>query len=173
VARHQQYFSIWLRPVPPDRAHFALRMAVRELETFVRDGISAEDFARIKRFAEQYFLLFAQTEQERLGELLDDAFYGTTGPYLEKLTAQFHSLTRDDVNRAIRTHLHPERLQIALVAANAAQLADNIVGNAPSPISYQAEKAPEILAEDKQIEVYPVGVARDMISILPLAHVFE
>jgi zinc protease len=173
VARRQQYFSIWLRPVPPDRAHFALRMAVRELESFVRDGISVQDFARIKHFAEQYFLLFAQTEQERLGELLDDAFYGTTGPYLDKLCAQFHALTRDDVNQAIRRHLHPERLQIALVAANAAQLADNIVGNVPSPITYQAEKAPEILAEDKQIEVYPVGVARDMISILPLAHVFE
>jgi zinc protease len=172
VARHQQYFSMWLRPVPPDKAHFAVRMAVRELEQLVSQGISAEDFVRIQGFAERYFALFAQTEQERLGNLLDDAFYGVKGPHLDVLCKRIHALTRDEVNAAIKRHLHPEQLQIALVAARAGELADAIVAAGPSPISYPAEKPAEVLAEDELIQVHPVGVARDAVKLIPLAQAF-
>jgi zinc protease len=172
VARHEQYFSVWLRPVPVDKAFFALRMAVRELDLLVQDGISPEDFARIQRFAPRYFTLFAQTEQQRLGNLLDDAFYGVPSPYLSALCDRMAKLTREQVNEAIKRHLHPEALQVAVVAPNAAALVDAVVTNAPSPITYPSEKPKSVLDEDKLIEVYPVAILKENISVLPLAKVF-
>jgi zinc protease len=172
VARHAQYFSLWLRPVPVDKAHFALRMAVRELETFVRDGIAEEDFARIQRFAPRYFALFAQTEQQRLGNLLDDAFYGLPSPHLPALCARMAQLTRAEVNAAIKRHVKLELLQVALVAPNAGALIDAIAAGAPSPITYASEKPEAVLDEDKLIEVHPVGIPKDAISVLPLSRVF-
>ena len=50
VARSQQAFRIWLRPVPPPMAHFAIRIAKYELDKLVREGISAADFEATKSF---------------------------------------------------------------------------------------------------------------------------
>ena len=172
VARHQQYFSMWLRPVPVDKAQFALRMAVRELELLVSEGISEQDFARIQRFAPRYFELFAQTEQQRLGNLLDDAFYGIRGPHLPDLCARMASVTREQVNDAIKRHLHPELLQVAMVAPHASELAAAVAADGPSPITYTSEKPKAVLDEDKLIERHPVGIARANITLLPLAKVF-
>jgi zinc protease len=173
VARQQQYFSMWLRPVPLDKAHFALRMGVRELEMLVQTGLGEDEFARIQRFAERYFALFAQTEQQRLGNLLDDAFYGVEGPHLDKLCAAIRGLTREQVNGAIRRHIHPDQLQIALVAPKASDLVEAIVSATPSPITYPADKPADILAEDKLIEVHPVGVQRSHVRVIPLDQVFR
>jgi zinc protease len=76
VARRQQYVSVWLRPVRPEHAPFALRMAVRELELLVSEGIREGDLQHIQRFVANYYALFAQTEQQRLGYVLDAHFYG-------------------------------------------------------------------------------------------------
>jgi zinc protease len=172
VARHQQYFSIWLRPVPVDKAQFALRMAVRELELLVKEGISEQDFARIQRFAPRYFALFAQTEQQRLGNLLDDAFYGIRGPHLPELCTRMARLTRAQVNDALGRHLHPELLQVAMVAPHASELAEAVAADGPSPITYTSEKPKAVLDEDKLIERHPVGIDRANISLVPLAKVF-
>ncbi len=173
VARRQQYFSVWIRPVRPEHARFALRMAVRELEQFVAEGLSQADFERIQRFASNYFALFAQTEQQRLGYALDDRFYKLSEPYLEALPARFRTLTRDEVNAAIRRHVAPGRLQIAIVATGAQELADALVRGDPSPITYDAEKPPEVLAEDKIIANHPLGLAREQVNVLPLASLFR
>ena len=42
--RRQAYFSIWIRPVPPDKSVFALRAALWELDRLVERGISPQDF---------------------------------------------------------------------------------------------------------------------------------
>lgn len=173
VARRSQYFSIWLRPVPPDKAHFALRMAVRELDTLVKDGLSQADFERIQQFAQRYFALFAQTEQARLGHALDERFYGLSQPYLDTLCSQIGKLTREQVNAAIKRHVDPSRLQIAVVAPNAAAFSQSVIHEVASPISYASEKPAEILAEDKLIEAYPVAVPGASVKVWPLAEVFR
>ena len=173
VARRQQLFSLWVRPVRPEHAHFALRMAVRELERFVQDGLSEPDYARIQRFAQNYFALFAQTEQQRLGQSLDARFYGAEEPYLDKLRQRFSTLTRDEVNAAIKRHLAPSRLQIALVAPGAAALADALVRGEPSPITYNVEKPASVLDTDKQVAVHPLGLGKEQVNVIPLSSVFR
>jgi zinc protease len=173
VARRQQYFSVWLRPVQPEQAHFALRMAVRELELFQRQGISRADFERIQRFLERYLVLYAQTAQQRLGYRLDDVFYGLEAGYLDRLRAQIRALTPEQVNAAVAQHFDLSRLQIAMVAPRAKEFAEALVKDEPSPIQYASEKPPDVLAEDEHIQAYPLGLKAEQITIIPVAKVFE
>src|SRR5690606_5674769 len=85
TARRQQYFSPGIRPVRPDQAHFAGRMAVRELRRFVERGLTQEELDRIRTFAMRYYALYLQTESRRLGFAIDDRFYGLDEPYLQRL----------------------------------------------------------------------------------------
>ena len=76
IPRRQQFFSIWIRPVPHHNAHFALRQALRELRVLVDDGLSAADFEATREFLVNYSKLYVQTSSRRLGYHMDSAAYG-------------------------------------------------------------------------------------------------
>jgi zinc protease len=171
-ARRQQYFSVWLRPLRPDAAHFAVRLAVRELRRFVSEGLPEAELDRIRTFADAYFALYLQTSSRRLGYSMDDAFYGIDEPYLERLRAAWRALTVDQLNDAIRRHLTIDRLQIALVAANAEALADAIASERESPITYPSNVPETVTTEDREIVAYRLGIPRDHIEVVPLARLF-
>ena len=147
-------------------------MALRELKLLVSEGLSAEGFARIQRFADRYYALYAQTEQQRLGNALDERFYGESGPHLDTLRAAFRALTREQVNAAIARHLALGPLQIALVAPEAEKLAEALIKGEPSPISYASEKVAAVLDEDKQIASFPLGISREQVRIVPVGSLF-
>ncbi|MEO8129745.1 MAG: insulinase family protein, partial [Bryobacteraceae bacterium] len=46
LARRQQIFQIWIRPVEPATAHFTLRLAMFEFDRFLKEGLSEESFQR-------------------------------------------------------------------------------------------------------------------------------
>lgn len=173
TARRQQYFSIWVRPVQPDQAHFATRMAVRELRGFVEEGMTEEQFEAIRTFATRYYALYLQTESRRLGFAIDDRFYGQEEPYLERLRAAWENLTVQRVNAAIRQHVDPAQLRIAMVAPDAEALAHRLASEQPSPIEYPATVSEEILAEDEEIVGYRLGIARDRMDIVPVSQTFR
>jgi zinc protease len=173
VSRRQQYFSVWLRPVQPEHAHFALRMAVRELEQFVANGMTQADFERMQRFMGHYLALYAQTEQQRLGYALDDRFYGMETAHLQTLREQIRALTREQLMAAVQKHLMLSRLQVAMVAPRAAALGDALVAGAPSTIQYKVEKPAEVLEEDKAIAIHPLGLSREQVNVIPLASIFR
>lgn len=171
-ARRQQYFSIWLRPLRPETAHFAIRFAVRELRRMVQEGLTSADLDRVRGFADRYFALYLQTGSRRLGFAMDDAFHGVEAPYLERLRAAWASLTVEQWNAAIRRHLRPERLSIAIVDARSEQLAAALATDAPSPVTYEAEVPAAVLEEDRAVVEYPLGIPRERIRVVPLAEVF-
>src|SRR5262249_8172368 len=57
----QQAFSLWIRPVPPDKSAFALRAALWELDRLVRQGMSAQEFEATRAFLLNYSKLWVQT----------------------------------------------------------------------------------------------------------------
>ena len=59
--RRQQYFSIWIRPVPTDKAVFALRAALWELDRLVEHGMSPAEFEATRSFLLNYSKLWVQT----------------------------------------------------------------------------------------------------------------
>jgi zinc protease len=86
---------------------------------------------------------------------------------------QLAKLTLEDVNRAIRQHLKSDSMQIAIVTKDAAGLRDAIVGNKPSPITYNAPKPKDITDEDKAIEAYKIVVQPADVTIVPVDKVFQ
>jgi len=173
TSRRQQYFSIWIRPVEPAKAQFAIRMAVRELRRFVERGMTAGDLERIRTFADGYYALYLQTQSRRLGFALDDRFYGLERSYLERLRESWRALTVEQINEAIRRHLRPDQLQIAVVAPDATRLADALASEAASPIEYAAEVSEEVQREDLAIVGYRVGIPRARIRVVPLSATFR
>jgi len=173
VSRRQQYCSVWIRPVKAAHAHFALRAAVRELAELVAHGIPAADLEGMRTFARRYYQLYTQTESRRLGFALDARFYGMRRPPVDTLRDVWASLTGAQIAAALRRHVDLGRLSIAIVAPRATELADAIGREAPSPITYDAPKGDDIMAEDRTIATYRLGVSRDRIRVVPVAEIFR
>ncbi len=76
--RRQQYFSIWVRPVPRDKAAFALRTATWELDRLATEGMSPADFEATRSFLLDPHRLLGPgpTLSRRLGYAIDGQFYG-------------------------------------------------------------------------------------------------
>jgi zinc protease len=172
VARRQQIFEIWIRPVPNETRHFALRAALREFKQLVERGLTAADFDLKRNYLKKYVLQYATTTNERLGYALDDVFYGLKESHLAKFRRLMDELTLEDVNAAIRKHWQFGNMRIAIVTQDAAAFADALATDAPSPITYSSPKPAAILEEDKAIATFPLKVKRENIRIVPVTDLF-
>lgn len=173
IPRRQQHFSIWVRPVVHKNRHFALRLALWELNKLVTQGMNEEDFSATRKFLSSYSRLWAQDQSRRLGYLLDSKFYGVDD-FLGTLPAKLESVTLEDVNRVIRKYLATNNMKVAIVTRGADEFLKEILDNKPSPIVYDAEDMPEdLLAEDKKIEVFKLAVNRDESRVVHAKDLFE
>ena len=172
IPRRQQFFSIWIRPVPHHNAHFALRQALRELQILVDDGMTPESFEATREFLLNYSKLYVQTTNRRLGYRMDSRFYGT-GPYVDEIQQRLPMLTVDDVNAAVRRHLQYDNLAVAVVTTDAEAFRDRLLANEPSPATYAAAVTEEILAEDEEIITYPLVINPDRVRIVPVEEMFR
>jgi zinc protease len=172
VARRSQIFQIWIRPAEPPQAAFALRLAVYELDTLVKDGISQADFDRTKEFLTKYVNVLTKTKRAELGYAIDSLYYGIPdyNSYIKNAVAK---VTREQVNAAIRKHLRADRLQIVAVSANAEGLKKHLTGSGPSFIQYNSFKPADVLAEDKIVERFDIGLHPDDIEITAVDKVFQ
>jgi zinc protease len=172
VARRQQIFEIWIRPVPNEARHFSLRAALREFKKLVENGMSESEFELTRGFLRKYVLHFAPTTMARLGYALDDHFYGINGSHLELYRKMMDEVTREEVNAAIRKHWQFGNMHIAVVTKDAESFKEALIRDAPSPITYATPKAADVYDEDKHISVFPVKVKPEKIRIVPVAELF-
>jgi zinc protease len=172
LARRNQIFQIWIRPVEPPTANFGLRLALYELDKLVRGGLSAEDFESMRRFLGKYTGMFAKTKAAELGYAIDSLFYSIPryDTYIQTALAR---LTRDQVNSAIRRHLRSDRLQIVAVSGNAAELKKQLLADQSAPMPYNSPKPDAIVAEDEIVRKWKLGLRAEDITIVPVAQVFE
>ncbi len=172
LARSQQIFQIWIRPVQPENANFTLRAALYEYEKLAKNGLDEKTFEETRDFLTKYVNILTQTKDAELGYALDSRFYGIPN-YNEYMKAQLAKLTLADVNRAIKTHLASDKMRIVMITKDAAALRDAIVNNRTATIAYAAPKPQEILDEDKIIFTYPIRVKAADVTITPVGRVFE
>ncbi len=180
-ARHQQDFTIWLRPVRDENRLFALRAALYELARSLRDEpFSPEEVEQTKGFLDGYILLFDQTDARKLGYALDDQFYGVSG-FLGTWRSGLRYVTPDQVNAAWRKWIDPAKLEIVLAGKDMASVKKTVLAGDPTPIHYQRDasgKAPEKsaaqLATDKEIERFSFGAQGDAdVQLVPVDRMFE
>jgi zinc protease len=173
IPRRQQYFSFWLRPVPHQSALFALRAALYYVDRLVREGISEEDFEHTRSFLKTYSRLWAQNLDQRLGYLQDSTFYGVPD-YLAEVQERLRTMTRDQVNAAIRKHLQAENFVVVLVTEEAESALRTLESGSPTPMHYDTPGTPaDVLAEDKAIERFSVQVNRERSRIVSAQELFE
>jgi len=170
VPRREQYFSVWIRPVVPADAQFALRAGLYEVQRLRDEGMTEADFNLTRDFVLNYSKLWAQSLDERLGFNMDSRFYGMPY-YIDEIQARLKKLTVGDVNAAIKKYLSTDNYEAIVVTSNAQQLKDTLQKDEPSPKTYNSEVDAKVTAADKII--VPLKVAPTRIDIVPVAEVFQ
>jgi zinc protease len=172
LARRQQIFQVWIRPVEPPTSMFALRLAIFELNKLVNEGVPADAFERTRNYLGKNVNLLTKTKQAELGYMIDSLYYNIQdyGMYLKN---QLSKLTLEDVNKAVRKHLRADRLQIVVVADDVDAISKLLLSGAPSPMEYNSPKPEEIMEEDKKVERYPIAMKPEWIKVVPVSSVFE
>ena len=172
LGRQSQIFQIWIRPVEPNNAQFALRGALYEFDKLTKNGMSPETFAATREFLSKYVNILTQTQDSALGYELDSKYYGI-GNFNAYMKAQLAKLTLADVNQAIKTHLANQPLRVVMVTKDAETLKSALLSNAASPMKYNSEKPKAILDEDKIIESYKIPLKPEDVTITPVEQVFQ
>jgi zinc protease len=84
-----------------------------------------------------------------------------------------NELTLDDVNNAVKRYVQADNLTIAMVTSDAAGMKKALASDEPSPMDYgNKKKSDEILAEDKEIERWPLKLPEANITIVPVKEMF-
>lgn len=170
VPRRQQYFSVWIRPVVPETAHFALRAGLHFVGKTVEEGLTEEQFDLTRGYLLSYSKLWAQTLSERLGIHLDSRFYGM--PYwIDEIERRLTGMEVEEVNAALRKYVRPDAWEGVMVLSGARETAAALFTDAPSPMEYQSEVPEEVLREDEAIVGLPVKPTA--VEIVPVAKMFE
>lgn len=179
VPRTTNYFSIWLRPVQIGKqlrqqyseladvklghAHFAIRLALREVDKLVKNGITQKDFEATREFLRSYIKLYVQSPSSRLGYLMDSRFYGRTD-YISEMDGLLAKLTKEDVDKAIKKYWQIENLKITIVTdkSESEELTSSLKNNTPSPMSYsnfvKSGLPKEVTDEDDEVAGFKLNV---------------
>ncbi|MCC7385933.1 MAG: insulinase family protein [Deltaproteobacteria bacterium] len=172
IARRRQHFEMWIRPVDPKDAVFATRLALFLRDRLVREGVPAKSLTETAGFLNGYTRLWELTPMRRLGWALDGHFYGSEG-WLDQYRAALGGLTKDQVDQAIRRNLSANALAIAMVAEDAEGLKNALLSGEPSVKKYEAQVAEPVLAMDRQMASFPLGVSAEQIEIVPVESLFQ
>jgi zinc protease len=172
LARHTQIFQVWIRPVEPPTAKFALRLALFELEKLRSKGMTQQEFESSRGFLSKYVNVLTRTKRAELGYAIDSDFYGMP-QYNDYLKTDLAKLTLADVNRVIKQYIHPDHAVIAVITRNGEDFKKQLVSPEPTPMKYNSPKPASITAEDKSVERFPLSLKPEDITVRPVAEVFQ
>jgi zinc protease len=169
TVRQKQLFEVWIRPVAPENAHMALRIALHEVNALVKNGLTQEQFASTRDYLMKNVYVTTSTQNQQIGYALDSDWYGM-GEYTKSMRAALQKLTLADVNKAIRAHIHPADMKVVFITKDAEGLKSKLLADAPSSIHYDADKPKELLDEDAVIGAEKLGIKN--VAIVPVDQVF-
>jgi zinc protease len=171
IARRAQLFEVWIRPVLPENAAMALRIALHELRRLIADGLTQADFEATRGYLAKNVFLMTATQDQQLGYALDSEWYRIP-EFTAMMRGALAKLTLKDVNAAVRRHLSGTDLQVVIVAQDAKGLAEALLADTPSLVRYDAPKPQAILDEDERIGALKLGLREGAVTITPVAEVF-
>ena len=172
LGRSSQIFQIWIRPVQPMNGPFALKAACYELDKLVREGLSEQAFEATRTFLSKFASLLVKTQDRSLGYAIDSRYY-EMGEFAASVKEGLAKLSLEDVNRAIRRHLRSDRLQLVVVTEGAKDFQDRLLGDTPARCQYVAKPSAEILAEDRVIENFSIGLKPEDVRVLSIEDAFR
>jgi len=152
--RAQPQFSVWVRPTDPEDAPFAVKMAIVMTEELVATGLTQEEFDSTRTHLLKRKKLWAKDPGRRLGYAVEAASLDQPN-ILEDLDEALQELTVEQVNAAIKAHIHPEQFQVVVVSGDGPKFATTILKTYETPMTYKTS-APnsEQAEEDKRYATY-------------------
>jgi len=171
VPRRLQQFSIWIRPVEPRHAVFALRAALHETDKLLKGGLTEDEIDRQKGFLDGYTRLWEATDSRRVGYALDEIFYRQPN-HLSGLRNAMPHIARDYINSVVRKYVRPKDFRFAFVTADAGALRAALLAGRPTPMKYPTPKPAAVLAEDKKIEAFPLSFRPEDIRVVRAEELF-
>lgn len=171
LVRQRQIFEVWLRPLRPEQAVFGIKLALYELRKLIQEGISEEDFAATREYLEKNVLVMTKTQDQQLGYALDSEWYGIP-EFTAYVRGELAKLTAERVNDVVRRHLSWTNLQAVIISNGAEDLKARLLAEDPATIEYDGEKPAELLAEDRIVGDYELGLTPERIVITPVDKVF-
>lgn len=173
LGRRQQIFQVWLRPLRDNNdAHFATRAALYEMQKLLENGLTEEEFEASRNFLNKFVSLLTKTQSRQLGYGIDSAYYDVPA-FAEYVRAGLADLTVEEVNRAIRRHLHTDNVKFVFVTTDAEDLRRRLMANEPSPLEYNAPKPEDLLEEDRIIQVLPLAFTEQSVEVVPAGTLFR
>ncbi len=174
-ARKKQIFEVWIRPVQHIHRHFALRAALRELQSVVDNGMTEEEFQKTKTFLNKYALHYAPTTEDRLGYQVDSKFYNIpdNNNYIQYFRDKIKDLSLNDVNKAIKKHIQYKNIQFAIITQNSENFINDLVNDTASPIAYETPKPESVMNEDKSISTFPIKIKKENCKITKVEELFK
>ena len=172
IPRRQQHFEIWIRPVETANAVFALRAALWQFDSMVRNGIPEDELMSTRDYMTGYSRLWEQTLDRRLGYAIDGAWYGVPD-FLDSFRKAMTKMTAAEVNDAIRRHLDGRAMQIAIVTADGAAMKQALVTGKPTSITYPTEPPADVKTADHTIQSWPLAVTDGQVKVMPVSEAFK
>ncbi|MBI3557766.1 MAG: insulinase family protein [Deltaproteobacteria bacterium] len=174
AARTAQAFTVWARPTPPENGCFLLRQVFRETSNLASEGLTSSEFELTQSHLVGNAPLQASGLERRLGYAIDSQFYGIKGDYLGSLQNRARRARLAHVNELLHRYLHPRNMEIVVVTRDPEEFKKQIL-SPRCDIHYASgvEKPGEVLAEDKVIAAYPMGLKPENIQIVTSESVFE
>ncbi|MEQ1500582.1 MAG: pitrilysin family protein [Myxococcota bacterium] len=173
VLRRQNRFAVWVRPTSLDNGPFALKLAVDEVERWVADGLTADEFDDVRSYLRSGLPVLAADPGRRLVYALDAVATGTPDPF-DTLPAALDALTVEQVNAAIRAHVDPKNLAVVAVSGEAAALVTALTEQTATPIVYADGAADPSRAErDARVAGATLGIEADRVTVIDAEGVFR
>ena len=135
------------------------------------EGLTEEEFQTTRDYLMKNAYLLTSNQDRQLGYALDQKWFGL-GDYVATMREKLGTLTRADVNAAVKRHLQAKDLSVVIVAKDAEGLREKLISDAFSPISYDGEKAKELLDEDRVIGASKLDIKPEAVTITPVEDVF-
>jgi len=171
LARRAQIFEVWIRPVRPEQAVIALKIALHELEQLSLHGLSSEDFEDTRQYLSKNVFVMTKTQEQQLGYALDSRWYGI-GEFTSYMRERLGELTRESVNEVIKRYISADNAFVVAVSGEAEALRTELLSRTFTPITYDAPKPESLLIEDRLIGARQLSVTPDSVRIVPVEDVF-
>ncbi|MBC7795016.1 MAG: insulinase family protein, partial [Clostridia bacterium] len=167
--RRKQLFEVWIRPVQPKNAAFALHAALYAIDKLVANGMTQEQLDATRTYLMKNVFVMAARQDEQLGYALDSRWFGIP-EFTQYMRDGLAGLTLEKVNTAVKRHIRPNDMRVVIVTKDAGGLKATLQKDEPSAIAYDTIKSDATLAEDAVINARKLNPAS--VTVTPVSEVF-
>ncbi|MCP2597232.1 insulinase family protein, partial [Candidatus Aminicenantes bacterium AC-335-G13] len=93
----------------------AIRAIINEIKKIVEEGVTSEELKKAKDSILNSFVFNFDTKREIVERLMTYEYYGYPSDFLQRYKRNIEKVTKEDILRAARKYIHPDKLVILAV----------------------------------------------------------